>query len=135
MNIKTIAIIFISILTFSQCGNLEKNNAPIVSDPALADIKLPPGFSISIYTDQVPGARSMTLGDKGTLFVGTKDNSAVYAVVDTNNDHKADKVVKIADGLNAPNGVAFKDGALYVAEISRVIRFDSVESNLDHPLK
>jgi glucose/arabinose dehydrogenase len=50
--------------------------------------------------------------------------------VDRNGDFKADDVVKLARGLRSPNGVAFHDGALYVAEVNRVIRFDNIESHL-----
>ncbi|MDP2654240.1 MAG: sorbosone dehydrogenase family protein [Candidatus Omnitrophota bacterium] len=96
-------------------------------------IKLPPGFSISIYADNIPNARSMTLGDKGTLFVGSRTVGAVYAVVDDDKDNKADRVITIAQGLRMPNGVAFRDGSLYVAEISNIWRFDGIEENLDNP--
>src|ERR1700674_1499434 len=90
--------------------------------PPIERIKLPPGFKIEVYADKVENARSLALGDKGTVFVGTRANS-VYALVDSNRDGKADQVVTIAAGLNAPNGVAFRDGALYVAEINRILRF------------
>ena len=93
--------------------------------PHLDQIKLPPGFSIELYAENVTGARSMALAPDGTLFVGTRQN-VVYAVVDRNGDKKADEVLTVASGLTTPNGVAFKDGALYVAEISRVSRFDGV---------
>ncbi|MGC4037778.1 MAG: PQQ-dependent sugar dehydrogenase [Chitinophagaceae bacterium] len=100
----------------------------------LDKIKLPAGFSISVYA-QVPNARSMCWGEKGTLFVGNRDKKDVYAVVDQNNDGKADKVYRIASGLNMPCGVAFRDGSLYVAEISRITRYDNIESNLANPPK
>ena len=93
--------------------------------PHLDQIKLPSGFSIELYAENVTGARSMTLAPDGTLFVGTRQN-VVYAVVDRNRDKKADEVLTVASGLTSPNGVAFRDGALYVAEISRVSRFDGV---------
>ncbi len=95
----------------------------------LERIQLPPGFSITLYAE-VPGARSMTLSPAGTLFVGTREEGKVYAVRDRDHDGRADEVVVIASGLNMPNGVAFRDGALYVAEISRVLRFDDVEAKL-----
>ncbi|MBI4485254.1 MAG: sorbosone dehydrogenase family protein [Acidobacteria bacterium] len=95
-------------------------------DVRLPNIKLPPGFSIAVYADRVPNARSLALATDGTVFVGNREGRAVYAVVDRDNDHRADEVVKIADGLTMPNGVAFKDGALYVAEVSRVLRYDGV---------
>ncbi|HBA71623.1 MAG: sorbosone dehydrogenase [Geobacteraceae bacterium GWC2_55_20] len=96
-------------------------------------IKLPPGFNISVYASDVPGARSMTIGARGTLFVGSRGEGKVYAVIDRNGDHKADEVVTIASGLKSPNGVAFLNGALYVAEINRVIRFDNIETRLKSP--
>jgi glucose/arabinose dehydrogenase len=98
----------------------------------LEKIKLPPGFSISVYAE-VPNARSMCFGANGTLFVGNKDEGNVYAVVDENKDGKGDKVYKIASGLNSPNGVAFKNGSLYVAEISRITRLDNIENKLGNP--
>jgi glucose/arabinose dehydrogenase len=92
-------------------------------------IKLPPGFEITVFADKIPNARSMALGEKGTLFVGTRvSNGSVYAV--KNDGMKATEVVAIAKGMNVPNGVAIKDGALYVAEISKVWRFDAIESSL-----
>lgn len=99
----------------------------------LDKIKLPPGFRISLYSDKVPGARSMTLGEKGTLFVGTKETGKVYALLDPDHTGKAKQVITIAHGLNQPNGVAFKNGSLYVAEISRVIRYDNIEDRLKNP--
>jgi glucose/arabinose dehydrogenase len=101
----------------------------------LACIKLPPGFSINYYAENVEGARSMALSPRGTLFVGSRDAGKVYAVLDRNNDNKADDVVVIAEGLNSPNGVAFRNGSLYVAEISRVIRYDNIEAMLENPPK
>lgn len=96
----------------------------------LDTIKLPAGFSIGVYAENVPNARSMALSPSGILFVGSREdgNGQVYAIVDGNKDHQADEVVVIASGLTQPNGVAFRDGALYVAEISRIIRFDNIES-------
>lgn len=99
----------------------------------LEQIKLPPGFVIELYASGVDNARQMALGDKGTLFVGSRNARKVYAVVDTNNDQKADRVHVIATGLSMPSGIAFRDGALYVAEVNRVIRFDGIESKLESP--
>lgn len=101
----------------------------------LDKIKLPPGFQISLYASDVEGARSMALGKNGTLFVGTRHQGKVYAILDTNRDSQADRIITIADGLNMPNGVAFREGALYVAEVNRVLRFDNIESQLDNPPK
>ena len=96
----------------------------------LKKITLPPGFKIDMYAEKVPNARSMILSPSGILFVGTRKKGNVYAVIDQDNDQKADEVVTIASGLNMPNGVAFRDGHLYVAEVSRILRFDNIEQNL-----
>lgn len=96
-------------------------------------IELPEGFRFSVYARDVPGARSMTLGDGGTLFVGSRAPGKVYAVRDEDGDGAADRVTVIATGLSSPNGVAFRKGALYVAEISRILRFDDIEARLDDP--
>ena len=113
---------------------------PIDVDPAeyLDRISLPPGFSISLWADNVPGARSMARGSSGTIFVGTRvDNSyqtigKVYAVTDGDGDGKAERVVTVGQDLNMPNGVALLDGHLYVAEIDKVIRYRDIENNLDN---
>lgn len=99
----------------------------------LDEIRLPEGFKISLYSGDVPGARSMTLGKNGTLFVGTRKEGKVYALLDRNGDYRADRVIVIANGLRMPNGVAFKDDNLYVAEISRILRYDSIEKRLSDP--
>ena len=96
-------------------------------------ITLPPGFKIDIYASNVPGARSMTLSPDGILFVGTRSIGKVYAILDTNKDNTADEVITIAEDLNLPNGVAFKDGNLYVAEVDRILRYDNIEARLHNP--
>lgn len=98
-------------------------------------IKLPQGFRISIFAENIKNARSMTKGSKGTIFVGSRSEGNVYAVLDNNKDNKADKIITIAKGLNMPNGVAFKDGSLYVAEVNRILRYDNIENSLNNPPK
>ena len=98
----------------------------------LADISLPTGFSIAVYASGVPEARSMALGAKGTLFVGTREEGKVYALVEKGSTRRVE-IMTIARGLNMPNGVAFRDGALYVAEVNRVLRFDNIEEHLKNP--
>ena len=104
----------------------------VSQDPMLSHISLPEGFSISLYSNEVPGARSLALGAEGTLFVGTRSKT-VYALSDADGDNYAETVHIIADDLNVPNGVAFRDGDLYVAEINRILRYDGIESRLSSP--
>ncbi|WP_262965126.1 PQQ-dependent sugar dehydrogenase [Methylobacter psychrophilus] len=101
----------------------------------LKQLHLPEGFKISIYADNVPNARSLALGDNGVVFVGTGAKGSVYALQDSNNDGIAEQHHVIASNLRMPNGVAFKDSALYVAEINRIIRFDGITKQLTKPPK
>lgn len=99
----------------------------------LKSLHLPPGFSIEIFAWPVPGARSLTLGDNGTIFVGTRENGKVYAIIADKTAPYHTKVMTLAEDLNSPNGVAFYKGDLYVAEINRLIRFDDIEKRLTNP--
>jgi glucose/arabinose dehydrogenase len=100
----------------------------------LDKIKLPAGFTIDVFAE-VENARSLAMSPSGTIFVGNRNNDKVYAVKDTDGDHKADKKWVLASGLKMPNGVAFKDGDLYIAEISRITKLPDIEANLDNPPK
>src|SRR5438045_8424266 len=95
--------------------------------PRLEDIRLPPGFHISIYAEGMERSRSLAMGARGTLFVGTT-SSNVYAI-----PPGGGKPIVIARGLDAPHGVALKDGALYVAEVGRLSRYDAIEDHLHDP--
>jgi glucose/arabinose dehydrogenase len=108
-------------------------NPDLKTYPKLAQIELPEGFQIRMYAPNIPGARSLQIAPGGTLFVGSRGQGKVYAVVDSDNDKRADEVKVIAEGLNSPNGVAFHDGDLYVAEISKIWRYPDIEANLDDP--
>jgi glucose/arabinose dehydrogenase len=99
------------------------------------DITLPPGFRISVYAADVPNARQMAAGPNGIVFVGSRSAGKVYAVVDRNGDYQADRVHVLASGLNQPSGVAFRDGALYVAAVNRILRFRDVARDLERPAK
>lgn len=99
----------------------------------LDTVKLPPGFSIDIFAEKVEGARSLALGPDGVVFVGSRSQGKIYALIDRNADRHAEEVVVVARGLNSPNGVAYQNGSLYVAEISRVLRFDDIGKRLLNP--
>lgn len=127
-----LVLIVLVFATYAVLRTVPVNNCG-ENGTGLACIKLPPGFSIDYYARNVEGARSMTLSPNGTLFVGSRDAGKVYAVRDRNNDSKADDVIVLAQGLDMPNGVAFRNGSLYVAEVSRVIRYDNIEASLEKP--
>jgi glucose/arabinose dehydrogenase len=121
----------------------ELENSPLAPHPpalqpmAAKDIpvdklKVPPGFKIELWAHGIPNARSMARGDKGTIFVGNRFIGKVFAVVDKGSTRE---VKTIAEGLHRPNGIAFRNGALYVAELSKVNRYDDIENKLDAPPK
>lgn len=93
-------------------------------------LKMPKGFEASVFASGVRNARSLCLGTDGIVFVSTRSAGRVYALPDRNRDAKADEVITIASGLDTPNGIAFRNGSLYVVEATRVIRFDGIESKL-----
>src|SRR5574341_842346 len=105
-----------------------------ISAADLSKIKLPPGFEISLFHADTPNARSLALGDNGMVFVATQ-NGSVYALQDRDGDGKAENRYIIASGLTMPNGVAYRAGALYVAEINRIIRYDNILQHLVKPPK
>jgi glucose/arabinose dehydrogenase len=95
----------------------------------LKKIRLPPGFKIEVYASGIPEARQMAWGANGTLFVGSFNATNVYAVTDQGGRRSVKTILK---GLNMPTGLAFRDGALYVIAINRLLRYDNAEANLDH---
>ena len=101
--------------------------------PRLDQLKLPPGFAIEVYAAKVPNARSLALGKRGTVFVSTRRDSRVYAVVDKDGDHRSDAVHTVAEDLETPNGIAYRDGSLYIAEIGRLLRLDGIDGRLARP--
>nr|WP_029587305.1 PQQ-dependent sugar dehydrogenase [Bradyrhizobium sp. URHD0069] len=106
---------------------------PIAAAPdkvPVAKLKVPPGFNIEVYAAGMANARSLAEGNKGTVFVGSRLVGNVYAV--SNKDGKR-SVKTIASGLHRPNGIAFKNGTLYIAELSKVSKVDKIEDNLDSP--
>jgi len=111
----------------ASCGRTHAQPLP------LERIKLPPGFTIELLA-RVPGAREMTFGANGTLFVGSTQGQ-VFAVEDgVAGDAARSPVVRtIASGLREPAGVAFRNGALYVSAVSRILRFDDIERRLLNP--
>lgn len=99
------------------------------TDLALLELNLPEGFEIKVYARGVDGARSMAMGDNGTLFVGTRNENAVYAIQDTDGDYLADNIM-VLDTLEVPNGLAMRNGDLYVAQVGSLWKYPAIEENL-----
>jgi glucose/arabinose dehydrogenase len=101
-----------------------------VKELPVNSLKVPAGFKVEVWAEGVPEARSLALGDKGTVFVSNRLSKNVYAVVDKGGAREVKTILK---GLNAPNGVVFSKGTLYVAERHRITRYDGIEDKLDNP--
>lgn len=102
-------------------------------DPRLESIRLPPGFSISIYAANVPNARGMSLGPDGTVYVGSRDEGSVHALRDLDGDGSADTLFTLATGLNMPAGVAWHAGDLYISSVSRIVKLPGIADRLGDP--
>ncbi|MEO6219786.1 MAG: sorbosone dehydrogenase family protein [Ginsengibacter sp.] len=118
--------------TKSSTDSTDRNNDELFKKYHLDKVVLPAGFSISVFA-KAEGARSLCISPDGTIFVGTQGTGKVYALRDEDHNGEAEKVYIIAKDLNTPNGVAFKDGSLYIATISIIYRLDSIESRLENP--
>ncbi|MCI1753375.1 MAG: PQQ-dependent sugar dehydrogenase [Flavobacteriales bacterium] len=102
-------------------------------DPRMEDITLPPGFQISVYAENVPNARGMSLGEDGTLYVGSREAGKVYALRDLDHDGHADTLFTIATKLNMPVGVAMHGGDLFVSSVDRIVKLPGIADHLADP--
>ncbi|NER11315.1 PQQ-dependent sugar dehydrogenase [Muriicola jejuensis] len=146
MKIRSFSVVF-SLISFVllflfSCGEERQKDAvaeevvqydEAPSNLPLDRLKFPQGFKIEVYADSIDGARSMAMGEGGTLFVGTRNDKTVYAIQDLDKDFKADHVTILDSTLSVPNGIAFRNGSLYVAEVGRLLRYDSIETRLGNP--
>lgn len=134
--LTTTTVALCALLTLGGYTTL-RSVRPASAGPAPSDmqaaITLPDGFGIDYFASDVPGARSLTRSPSGIVYVGTRREGNVYAVVDADGDQRAERVATIASGLRMPNGVAWRGGSLYVAEISRILRYDGIDDRLDDP--
>jgi len=119
-------LVFLAGFAVSACAEKIQGN--------LDKIKLPPGFQVSLFSEQTPDARSLALGDDGTVYVGSSGDK-VYALRDADRDGKAESVSIVASGLNMPNGVAWVKGDLYIAEIDRIVKLKDIAARLADPPK
>ncbi len=132
-------ILFLPICIMS-CRQSDKDAKEVVSDTVEYDsllpierLNLPEGFKISIFAKGVDEARSMAMGDDGTLFVGTRTANKLYAIQYLDGDIVADRTIVLDTTLETPNGIAYRDGALYVAEVNRLLRYPNIEQQLENP--
>src|SRR6185503_5212660 len=99
-------------------------------DLPVSSLKVPAGFKVEVWAEGIPEARSMALGDKGTLFVSNRNAKNVYAVLSSGGKRE---VKTVLTGQDSPNGIVFRKGTLYVAERGKITRYDGIEGKLDSP--
>jgi glucose/arabinose dehydrogenase len=122
--------------TSEAAGRLRGVNPPPF--PMAADklptphLNLPRGFKLEVFVSGVPNARSLRQGDKGTIFVSNRILDKVHAVVAKGGQREL-KV--LASGLDRPNGLAFANGALYIAEGTKISKLENIEDQLGNPPK
>lgn len=130
------------VISLNSCKESKKENKDSAvkemeldsTDLALLDLNLPEGFKIEVYARGVDGARSMAMGDNGTLFVGTRTENNVYAIQDTDGDFKADNII-VLDTMEVPNGIAMRNGDLYVAQVGSLWKYPNIEDQIGGELE
>src|SRR4030095_16852020 len=108
---------------------------PFAAEPdklPTAKLKLPKGFKVEVWAHGIPNARTLRLGDKGTVFVSNRLLDKVYGITDKNGKRE---IKVISAGMDRPNGLAFHDDALYIAEGTKISKLEKIEDNLDNPPK
>jgi len=98
----------------------------------LHKLNLPDGFSISVFAE-VDDARQMARSESGVIYVGSRRAGNLYAVVDSDGDYRADKVITLATDLNLPSGVTMYGGDLYVGAVDRILKYTGIDESLDNP--
>jgi glucose/arabinose dehydrogenase len=130
--VRSISFLVLTLFLFATLLGTAESAFGSAKDVQLDKLHLPPGFHIELFAE-VPGARSMCLSPKGTLFVGTRESPGSVYAVSAGSDPKQRKVYEIAKGLYMPNGVDLLNGSLFVGAVNRILRFDDIESHLANP--
>lgn len=112
------------------CSGCAENTG---TEQILENLEYPEGFSVEIFAADVPNVRAMAISREGIVYAGSRSAGTVYALVDEDGDYRADRVHVVAEDLNQPSGVDYRNGDLYVADISRILRFDDIDNNLENP--
>ena len=108
--------------------------APVMAGSLPVDsLTLPEGFTLTVFADDVPNARQLAQAEDGTVFAGSRDEGKVYAIRDADGDGRAERTWVLAEGLNMPSGIAYRDGTLYVAAVNRILALPDILDHLDDP--
>jgi glucose/arabinose dehydrogenase len=119
MQRTAVAALFLSLISAAACAQVDVSKLHVL-----------PGYHISIFADSESQPRLMTWSPGGVLMAASADEGTVLAMPDPQHTGKAQRVIKVLRELNGPNSLAFHNGKLYVAEVTRVMRYDWDEANL-----
>ncbi|MTI87111.1 MAG: sorbosone dehydrogenase family protein [Balneolaceae bacterium] len=128
-----LSLILTVLLLLTACKTEPSEPQPSGTAVSLGYLETPAGFKVEVFAENVPNARQMAMSPNGVLYVGSRRDGRVHAVVDADNDYKADTVYTIASDLRLPNGVAYRDGSLFVAEVGKIWRYDDIDNHLNSP--
>ncbi len=96
---------------------------PLAESDLHRRVKLPPGFSIKTYAGGITNARFLLFTDAGDLLVSAPRQGKVFLLErDADGDGAAGRLRVLLDQLYQPHGLAYRDGWLYVAETTAVLR-------------
>jgi len=93
------------------------------------DLRVPPGFHVGVFAQDVSGVRYLTLGPGGVVYASRPGTGVIVKLPDANRDGVADSVVTVATGLNRPFGIAFRGDTMFVAENTEVVHFNPGSAN------
>jgi glucose/arabinose dehydrogenase len=128
-NALLISVVLLGLLSFE----VRAADPALSLQDRLALLQLPSGFEIRIFADGIEDARQMTRGDAGVIFVGSRKAGKIHAITDDDKDGVANQIWQIAEGLQMPSGLEFRDGSLYVGDLNRILRYDDIENQLKNP--
>ena len=112
------------VLAFIAC----RSPQPAAGQAGDGTLRVPDGFKISIFAQNLQGVRYLTLGPFNEIYASQPASGLIVKVLDRNNDGVADSIVTVASGLSGPFGIAFRDDTMYVAEVRRVVKFEPRKS-------
>lgn len=118
----------VSFILFFGCTSFDGR-----AQQVLDNLSLPEGFSVEFYASNVPDVRQMVLSDGGIVYAGSRDAGKIYAIADHDDDFHADTVYTIDQDLRLPSGVAYRNGSLFVGAVSRILRYDDIDDQLEDP--
>jgi glucose/arabinose dehydrogenase len=99
------------------------NRTTVVAKPDARELRVPMGFRVNVFADNLRAPRTMAYSPNGDLFVAQSNAGSILILRDTNTDGAADQRVVYAEGLQRPFGLAFQSGYLYVGEEGRIVRY------------